>query len=120
MHRSQWANLNRMPVAFRKGTTNQLKEQFIKLWEQWKLTDQKRTPAEAKKLAESSEYYPNTRKFVGYTYSTMDGGNLYNENGAKQMFINICEKQTPEVAATIITVWYNGEWRHLKDVYLQL
>lgn len=112
-----WRNLNRMPAAFRKRTTDEFQMQYKKMnaTTQKERNNTHRSIKEAMELANNSTDYKflRSKKAELFTFCTINGDNYMDNIVAGQVFINICRNLDHSYASQIITIWDTDHWCQL-------
>ena len=125
MSTEQWRNMNRMPAAYRKKTTDTLQANLKTLIEAYRNQKDKvyRSLEEAQEEAEQSEIYQllkDNNKTDNYTFCTAEGRNLMSNEYATKLFIHLCREFPHTIVSQIITIWYENKWQTLEEVQSKL
>lgn len=113
-----WHNLNRMPKAFRQGTTLELKQKYADY--QAEGFENQLDPKEANTIAEESqwnhwfEFADSRDKYYGVIHAN----DPHDWVRAQKYFKHWCTWFKPDTAINLMTIWDDGAWKQLGEYLL--
>lgn len=123
MNQNQWQYMNKMPVTFKRKTTEELVNLNTQILNMLRLENKRDTTKEKAESALKESPYekvfsnPDNKK---YTFSTADGRDYLSLERANNAFVYLCMQMPVDTAALLVTVWFEETWQSLKKVHEKL